>query len=796
MGKEFHVGEWLVQPDLNCISKPDKVVPVEPKVLEVLVFLSGNAGEVLSRDTILKSVWAGTYVSDEVLTYSISELRKAFEDDAKKPRYIQTIPRKGYRLIAPVSNGHKPDVERAAPVVEQHEAEAIRLREQEDSHTESVPEPQISPAGHTETPELSLSLVGATGTDRRKWIALALAVLAVITLASVWYLSSSPTLAETDFILLAEFSNKTGDPVFDDTMKDALTIHLRQSPFLNIYPESRARETLPYMGRSQEEPITPETGREICQRRGIRAMLFGTIWSPGTHYAVELQAISAQTGDVIAGEQFEVKSKEEVLGALGTAADRLRRKLGESFRSMEKSTVPLEQATTTSLDAFKSYSLGRKNLLSGKMAEALPFYLRALEFDPNFASAYDDLAWCYDSMGEREKAADVARRAFELRDRVSEFERQSIASIYYTMATGEIDKAVEALEVIRTIHPRSAPVHNTLGGRYATLGLFDRAIESFKEAIRLTNHPNAFAGLASAYLSINNPAEAKDVLSRAAAQGIDNRDIRGLRFITAFMDGNVAIMQEQVKWAVGKPHELYMLGLQANAAAAWGRLGEARDLARQAALLASQKDFRGTGASIAAEIARWEAALGNNDDACAEIKASQFPLQDWRVLVRQASALLFCNDWDGVEAISESLASKYPTHTVVQTVMIPAFRAAVQARKGEPETALQTLRQLSSRTPLTTFLPAYLCGELYLMQSKGQEAVFEFMKIVNQRGLDPLSPYYPLAHLGVARGYALAGQANESRKAYQLFLNLWKNGDPTLPIIRQARAEYERLHRT
>jgi eukaryotic-like serine/threonine-protein kinase len=239
---------------------------------------------------------------------------------------------------------------------------------------------------------------------------------------------------------------------------------------------------------------------------------------------------------------------------------------------------------------------------------------------------------------------------------------------------------------------------------------------------------------------------------------------------------------------------LYMLGQQANAAAAWGRLDEARDLERQAALLASQMDFRGTGASIAADISRWEAALGNEKDACAEIKGSQFPARDWRVMVRQASALLFCNDWDGVEAITELLASKYPNHTVVQTVMLPALRAAVQARKGEPEKALQTLRQLSSRAPLTTFLPAYLCGELYLMQAKGQEAVSEFRKIVNQRGLDPLSPYYPLAHLGVARGYAMAGQINESRKAYELFFTLWKNADPNLPVVLQARAEYQRLH--
>jgi eukaryotic-like serine/threonine-protein kinase len=284
------------------------------------------------------------------------------------------------------------------------------------------------------------------------------------------------------------------------------------------------------------------------------------------------------------------------------------------------------------------------------------------------------------------------------------------------------------------------------------------------------------------------------VLNRAAAQGIDNRDIRGLRFITAFLDGNVASMQEQVKWAIGKPHELYMLGLQANAAAAWGRLREARQLKDRAAQLASQKDYRGTGANIAADFARWEAALGNEKDACAHVAGALFAVQDWRVLVRQATALLFCNELAGVEKIAANLETKYPNHTVVQEVMLPSIRAALQARKGEPEKALETLRQISSRTPLTSFLPAYLCGETYLMQSKGTEAVSEFKKIVNQRGLDPLSPYYPLAHLGIARGYAIAGQVDESRKAYELFFVLWKHADPDLPIVLQARAEYEKLH--
>jgi len=751
MNGEFRIGGWRVERDLNKISRDEKSVQLEPKVMDVLIFLALHPGEVQSRQEILRALWPDTFVSDEVLTYCISELRHALEDDAKKPQIIQTIPRRGYRLIAPV----------------------VSLEQREPPH--SPPLPPMQPVPH-----------------KARWLYLAsFTAVAILAVVLVWYHPWSSALEPTDFILLTDFVNTTGDPVFDGTLKHALAIHLGQSPFLNIFPEERARETLPYMERRQDEPLTREIGREICVRRGIRAMLVGSIASFGRIYVISLEVLNGQSGDVIAREQLEVASKEEIVRSLGTVATGLRRRLGESMKSVEKFDVPLEQATTASLEAFKAYSTGRRYLISGRMAEALPYYRRAIELDPKFASAYDDLAWGHEALAQRDLAAESAARAYELRDRVSEYERLSITSIYYTMTTGEVYKAIETLEVMKAIYPRSAPVHNTLGSRYLAIGEFEKAMECFREAIRLTCHPNAYGGLASTYLRLNRLQEAKDVIAEARSRGIDNRDLRSMLYTIAFVQGNPAAMIEQVRWASGKPDEVFMLGQQANAAAVSGQMGQARDFFRQAIEAARRHGLKNAGAELTAQAGLWEAFLGNNREAYQQAEEALAANRGWRILVRAAIILARCGRVDEAEALAEEIGRQAATATLIQTVSLPVVRGFIELARDNPNQALQAVSPHSDKSPRLSPWPAYIAGEAYLRLGSTSEARAQFQKILDNKGFDVFSPSQPLARIGIAR--ALPASGDKGRKAYQDFFAFWINADQDIPLFRRALTEYASL---
>ncbi len=753
MGDAFRIGEWLVERDLNLISRGEKRIQIEPKVMEVLIFLAGNSGRVIPRQDILHAVWPGTFVTEDVLTYSVSELRKAFGDDAKQPHFIQTIPRRGYRLIAPVERlGLPPDMAASEP-------------------STGIPRP------------------------RRRWRILAPGAIAIAAIALLlWVLQwRRPALTEADAILLADFVNTTGDPVFDDTLKQALAVHLSQTPFLNIYSDERARETLAYMGRSTNEPLTREAGREICLRRGIKALLAGSISKLGREYVISLEALNAQTGDVIVREQFEAATKEEVLRTLGRVATNIRKGLGESINSIEKFDIPLEQATTSSLEAFKAYSLGRKRLLSGHTAEALPYYERAIESDPNFASAYDDIAWCYDYLGRRDLAAQSATRAYSLRDRVSEYERLSIEAIYHTFATGDVNKAIEVLELMRAIYPRSAPVHNTLGGRYASSGQLEKAVDCFREAIRISRHPNAYPQLARAFLRLNRLKEAKEIIAQARAQGLDNRDLRALCYTVAFLDGDRAGMAVQAQEALGQPDEYSMLALEAAAAASRGHLHEARRFQQQAIEVAQKKDKPEIAAGLIADAARREALFGDCRKAQEYIGAIK-ETSNWVVLVKNAQAEALCGAADEARLLADRLSEGYPDHTLIQTVHLPVIRAMIQIRSGDPAQALVSLNAIGGGSLPAALWPAYLAGEAYLAQGAGAKAEGEFRKVLDRgTGEDPFSPIYILAQLGISKARRLSGELAKSKESYQRFFALLKAADPDLPILQQARIEYSRL---
>jgi len=748
MNGELQVAGWRVERNLNRLSRNGKSVQVEPKAMEVLVFLAEHPGEVLSREAILQAVWADTHVCNEVLTYCIFELRKALEDDAKNPQIIQTIPRRGYRLIAPVRT--------EAGLTQPAPAEPKR--------------------------RIPWLYIGATAL-----------VVAALSGSVYWYSASARALAESDFVLLTDFVNSTGETVFDDTLKHALAMHLNQTPFLNIYPEERVRETLGYMGRPPEQPITREVGREISLRRGIRALIEGSIAKLGNNYVISLTAIDAQKGLVIALAQVEAESKEQVLRKLGTAATTLRQKLGESMGSIGKYDVPLEQATTSSLEAFKAYSTGRKYLISGRMSDAIPHYQRALEHDPEFASAYDDLAWCYEGVAEQAKAVECAKKAFALRGRVSEYERLSIATIYYTLATGEMEKAVETLEMMRTIYPRSAPVHNTLGGRYQATGQYRKAEESFREAIRLTRHPNAYAGLASALLRLNRVQEAKQVIADARLQGIDNRNLRELLYVIATIEGDRATMLQQVQWALGKPDEAFLLALQGRAAASSGHMDQAREYFRQAIATAQNRGLRSAAASFAAEAARWESSCGDCDRALQDARLALSIGREIRVTNRAAMALALCGKPEEAQALADEINADYPTHSLIQQGDLPELRAAIALARDDPKLALQALGLPSQKVRTYRLWSRYLAGESHRRLGDYQNAMEEFQYVVSHRTADSLSPLCALARLGLARAEAAAGNKAKSGRTYQELFALWRDADQDLPLFRRAMVEYSTL---
>ncbi|HEX4946900.1 MAG TPA: protein kinase, partial [Blastocatellia bacterium] len=428
---------------------------------------------------------------------------------------------------------------------------------------------------------------------RRLWFSLGALVLIVLAVVAFFYFQRQPALTDKDTILLADFDNKTGDAVFDGTLKQALAVHLGQSPFLNLFADERVRETLRLMNKSPDERITPAVGREICQRQGLKAMLTGTIASLGRNYVLNLEAINAQTGDVLAREQGEAEGKEQVLRTLGEAASKLREKLGESLSSIQKFDAPLEQATTSSLDALKAFSLGREQNNKGNYFEAIPPLKHAIDLDPNFAHAYGQLAAVYNNSGQPGLAAEAAQQAFELRERASEYEKLFITEQYYSKATGELHKAIEVLELYKRTYPRDFRTRNNLGNRYNLIGQYEKAIEEFREALRVyPNSGNAHEFLSTAFLRLNRFEEAKAIIEQALARKFDFVAIHGGLYNLAFIHGDTAAMQQQIDWASRQPGEYAHLNWQAGVAAFAGQWQKAREFSNRAAELAQQRNLQ------------------------------------------------------------------------------------------------------------------------------------------------------------------------------------------------------------
>jgi serine/threonine protein kinase/tetratricopeptide (TPR) repeat protein len=636
-----------------------------------------------------------------------------------------------------------------------------------------------------------------TEIKRHKKSVIVIAALATVAVAaSIVFFNSRGTrpVTEKDTILLTDFVNTTGDPVFDGTLKQALAVQLGQTPFLNIFSEDRVRGALKFMGRSPDERVTRDMGRDICQRQGLKAMLVGSIASLGNHYVITLEAMNAQTGDAIGREQAEAENKEQVLRALGQAAMKLRETLGESLQSIQEFDAPIEQGTTSSLEAFKAFSLGVDQQLKGKYLEAIPFLKRATDLDPNFALAYGRMASMYYNTGQYELTAEASQKAFELIVRVSERERLYISAGYYDNVTGELEKYLETLELWKHTYPRDASPHNNLAVKYVELGRFEKAVEAAREAIRL--NPGSASGYslsAAAFVGLNRLDEAKEIIGQAQAQKLETTPMRRLLYRIAFVQGDAATMQQQIEWLKGRPDDYLAQGWQSETAAFAGQLRRAQELSNHAFELAERRDPKEVAAQIAVGGATRDAIFGD----CTQVKEqtakalgiSQRP----PTMANAGNALANCGEFSQAQAIVAELTRRFPKDTVLNKILLPLVQARIELQKGNAAQAIQLLETTRPFEGYALFQIAYLRGQAYLNQQKGAEAATEFQKILDHRGSQPTSPLYPLAQLGLARAAALSGDTAKARKAYQDFFALWKDADPDLPLLQESRREYEKL---
>jgi len=645
-----------------------------------------------------------------------------------------------------------------------------------------------------------------------RWGAVTGATLLVIGLAVGGWLFFSRqvhALTDKDTIVLADFTNKTGDAVFDDTLRQGLSVQLEQSPFLSMISDSKVNQTLKMMGRPGDR-LTPEVTREVCQRTGSKAMVTGSIAGLGSQYVVGLEAVNCQSGDLLAETQEQAASKERVLKALDAAAVSLRSKLGESLSTVQEYSTPLADATTPSLEALKAFSLGTKTEDAKGDTAALPFYKRAVELDPNFAIAYLALGNTYHNLNEAGLAGEFSRKAYGLREKVSERERFSIDAYYYEYMTGELEKAAQTFELWQQTYPRNYQPYANLGVFSVTLGNYEKALEEYREALRLEpNDVLNYSNLGNAYMNLNRLDEAEAVYKQAEARRLENENLLVNRYVLAFFKGDSAQMERLALAAMGKPGtEDLMLANQADAQAWYGKLNNARELTRRAMDSAERNDAKETAASYQAESALREVEAGNHEEARAGANAALKLAPNRDVKAMAALAVAQVGDIAGAETLAAELNNTFPLDTLVQRYWLPTIRAAVVMERKDPNRAIELLKEtsaieLGSPTNFVYLVPVYVRGEAYLALGDGDRAATEFQKFVDLRGLVGNFPWGALARLGLARSYALEAQSAQgagadaahakARATYQDFLTLWKDADPDIPILKEAKAEYAKL---
>jgi eukaryotic-like serine/threonine-protein kinase len=639
-----------------------------------------------------------------------------------------------------------------------------------------------------------------------RWAAVTGTTIVVVGLAVggwLFYSRKAHALTDKDTIVLADFTNATGDSVFDGTLRQGLAVQLEQSPFLSIVSDQRIQQTLQLMGQPADTKLTPEIARDLCQRAGGKAYMSGSIASLGSQYVLGLRAVNCLTGDTLAEEQERATGKEQVLSAMDKAAPKLREKLGESLSTVQGLDTPLEQATTPLLEALQAYSLGRQTLEGkGNPAAAVPFFQRGIRLDPNFAMAYEALGTSYSDLGQRSLGSENTRKAYELRERVSELEKFHIESHYYHFVTGDLEKARQAYELWAQTYPRDPVPPQNLGIIYKNLGQYDKALAEAHETLRLDPaYVLGYASLLSNYFYLNRTDEARATAEEARAKKLDSPYLRFNLYLLAFLQNDAAGMAQQVAWSAGKPGvENMLLANEADTAAYSGRLGKAREFSRRAVASAERAEEKETAAGYEADAALREVLAGNAHETRQRAAAALGLSTGRDVQYGAALALAFAGDTTKAQALADDLANRFPEDTLAQFNYLPTIRAELVLSRHDSSKALETLQAAAAYelgTPgffrFLSLYPVFVRGEAYLAGHQGNEAAAEFRKILDHRGIVLNEPIGALAHLQIGRAYAMQGDTAKARAAYQDFLTLWKDADPDIPILIAAKSEYALL---
>ena len=671
--------------------------------------------------------------------------------------------------------------------------------------------------GNAELPgKLHLAQRIAARAKRKKLVRVGVAVVAVGVGVASWllYPRHVHALKPTDTIVLADFANSTGDAVFDDTLKQGLTVALSQSPFLNVLGENKVAETLKLMTRPDNSPLTPDVAQELCQRAGSKAYIAGSIVGLGSQYVLGLKAVDCRSGDALAQEQVTAAAKEKVLDAEGQAAAKLRGELGESLATVQKFDVPLEQATTSSLGALKAYSLGRKAIREKGPAAALPYDQHAIQLDPDFAMGYVSLGSDYYSLSETGRGSEYFAKAFELREHASEREKQFITSNYYITVTGELDKATQAYQEQIESYPRDYSPYNELGNVFVMQGQWEKAADMYRQSNRLNpDFDFAYWNLGNAYLALQRFEDVRQIFREAQARKLDTPLFHLELYALAFLEADAAGMEEVEKWITGRPEETFVLSLASDTEAYAGHLGKTRELTRRAVDTAIRADSKENGAIWQENAALREAAFDNFEKAKqAAAEGLKLTPTSQGVGVEAALAYAMVGDTARAESLAQDLNKRFPLDTQMQSLWLPAIRAQVALNQKKPTEALNQLQtatgpielgQILFVANLSCLYPTYIRGEAYLAAGQGKLAAAEFQKILDHNGIVWNCWTGALAHLGVARGNVLEARTSQgpdagaarakARVAYNDFFTLWKDADPDIPVLKQARVESAKL---
>ena len=803
------------------LRKSGTLMRLAPQPFRLLTLLARRSGQVVSREEIQQALWGGeTYVDfEQGMNHCIKQIRNVLSDSADNPLYVETIPRRGYRFLAPVTTKTIPAP--APRVVESHSGIQTRTPMPAIPAT-TLPTPPSHPAAEVAA-SVKTSLPAAAVTaeppptrvvtyppevtvphHRARWIVIGiLAAVLIVVIAGVifWRSRKGPALTEKDTIVVADFDNTTGESIFDSALKQALSVDLEQSPFLNVLSDQRVTEQLQFMGLPADARLSGEVTRQVCQRAGSKAMIVGSISGVGGRYVIGLKAIDCTTGDSLGSERADAGSRSQVLSALGSAAKRLRQRLGESLASVQKYNTPVEQATTPSLDALKAYSLGVKVSNAQGAAAAIPYFKSAIDLDPNFAMAYARLGVEYFNLNQPTLASEYTTKAYQLRDHTSQREKLYIVSHYHDLVSGNVDQTIAAYQLLQQAYPHEAASYLNLTSWYNAIGHYDDALKQAKQALQLEpGNVLSYTNLALTYIYLNRLEDAALTLQQAQAHDISQTALLADFYEIAFLHSDATTMQQYVNAASGKAGvEDQLLALQSDTEAYYGRLEKARELTQTARDSATRAGLKEVAALWQLAGALHDAELGDPQAArkAAAEALSNAPGKNVQIL--GALVLARSGEKKGAQSLIEQLIRAYPADTMVNDYWLPSVRAAIALNENNAAAAIDALKpttpyETGSPQPGYAFYPVYLRGLAYLQQRQGLQAAGEFQKMLQYPGVILNLTTAALAHLQLARAEAMAGNRNAATKAYNDFLLLWKDADDNLAIRKQARTEYEKLH--